>query len=172
MLTYPIAPQRKATLPEQALAPGRLALLAILVAVAAAAVVLLGCGQPKRQRAIVTGKVLYNGKPLPFGTVIFEPESGQYATGTIQPDGTFRMITRGEGDGAPVGRCRVRFVCFAHQDPSAKTGKIKGNALPTETLPMGPSLIPQKYLFCETSGLVVDVKPGQNEPILFELTDN
>ena len=131
-----------------------------------------GCGKATRDRAVVTGTVTYHGKPLRFGTVIFEPEAGQFATGAIQPDGTFRMTTRGEGEGAPVGKCKVRLVCFAHQDPSAKPVAAKGDGPPGEGLPMGPSLIPKKYLSSETSGFIVDVKPGENEPLVFELTDH
>ena len=39
-------------------------------------------------------------------------------------------------------------------------------------LPMGDSLIPAKYLSSATSGIVVDVKPGDNEPLTFDLTDD
>ena len=41
-----------------------------------------------------------------------------------------------------------------------------------KTVVMGKSLIPQKYLSSETSGITVDVKPGNNEPIIFGLADN
>jgi len=154
--------------------PGRAgASVLILLASAAVATSMPGCGKARRDRAVVTGKVTYNGEPLRFGTVILEPEMGQYATGAIQPDGTFRMTTRGEGDGAPVGKCKVRLVCFAHQDPSAKAKPVGPENGPPqgEGLPMGPSLIPKKYLSSETSGFIVDVKPGENEPLVLELTD-
>jgi len=144
----------------------------VLVVLAGAAVVasLPGCGKAQRERGVVTGKVTYNGEPLRFGTVIFEPETGQYATGIIQPDGTFEMETRGEGKGAPVGKCKVRFVCFANQDPAAKPVEPENGAIPGEGLAIGPSLIPERYLSSETSGITVDVKPGDNEPLVFELT--
>lgn len=144
----------------------------VLAVVAVLATSTTGCGKEKRQRGVVTGKVTYRGEPLRFGTVIFEPEAGQFATGAIQPDGTFRMTTRGEGDGAPVGKCKVRFVCFANQDPAAKPPTSSDDGPPSETLPMGPPLIPEKYLSCATSGITVEVEPGENEPLTFDLTDD
>jgi hypothetical protein len=148
-----------------------LVVLTIAGAIAAVAISMPGCGKAQRERAVVTGKVTYNGKPLRFGTVILEPEMGQYSTGAIQPDGTFRMTTRGEGDGVPVGKCRVRFVCFSNQDPAAKPASAENDGTPNEGPPLGEPLIPEKYLSSATSGITVDVKPGDNEPLVFELTD-
>ncbi len=107
-----------------------------------------------------------------FGTVIFQPEAGQFATGAIQPDGTFGMETPGEGEGVPLGKNAVRFVCFANQDPAAKPVEAKGDGPPSEGLPMGEPLIPQKYLSFATSGITVDVTPGDNKPLTFDLTDD
>lgn len=142
----------------------------LLLAICMIAIMLPGCGG--RDLATVTGKVTYNGKPLQFGTVIFEPDSGQYATGPIQADGTFQLKTRGEGEGVPVGRNKVRFVCFSNQDPNAKSTATNGGAIQGEGLFVGIPLIPQKYLSSSTSGIVVDVKPDNNEPFIFNLTDN
>ena len=120
-----------------------------------------GCRRRQRELAPLTGTVLYNGEPLPFGAVMIEHDYGQPATAEIRPDGTFVMETRGEGWGAVVGERRIRITCFEAQDP-AKVGR--------DTL--GESLIPRKYTSFETSGLTVDIQPGQNEPLLFELTDH
>ncbi len=144
----------------------------VVLAIAAVAIIMPGCGKEKRDRATVTGRVTYKGEPLRFGTVVFEPEAGQFATGVIQPDGTFQMETRGEGSGVPVGKSKVRFVCFANQDPAAKPVEANGDGPPGEGMAMGDSLIPAKYLSSATSGIVVDVKPGDNEPLTFDLTDD
>ncbi len=149
----------------------RLAVFAMIGALAIAAIGLPGCSAKGRPRAVVTGKVTYNGQPLRFGTVILEPEMGQYATGLIQPDGTFEMETRGEGRGVPVGKCKVRFVCFASQDPTATHGTASDKTTQGEALGLGATLIPQKYLSSATSGITVDVKPDYNEPLVFALTD-
>lgn len=56
---------------------------------------IVGCGGapegPVRNYADVTGKVSYKGVPLKMGTVMFQPASGPFASGEIQPDGTYRL---------------------------------------------------------------------------------
>lgn len=123
-----------------------------------------GCGPKLPTRAQVTGKVMYHGKPLEFGTLMFQPDRGWPARGTIQPDGTFQMSTYGDNDGALVAHHRVRIMCYEKQRP----GTVVDVDVPEEGL--GKSLIPPKYANVDTSGLTVDVKPT-NEPIVFELTD-
>ncbi len=120
-----------------------------------------GCGK-QRDLAPLSGKVLYQGKPLQFGTVVFEHEYGQPATGVIQPDGTFELTTRGEGEGTVVSTSRVRVACYQGQDPARKTDSGQPTAL-------GRSLIPEKYTSFETSGLTVEVRPDANEPIVLNL---
>jgi hypothetical protein len=62
----------------------------------------------------VTGKVVYKDgadiSPLAGGLVVFEPlDAGarDSARGEIQPDGTFRLGTFKDADGAPAGRYRA-----------------------------------------------------------------
>ncbi len=135
----------------------------VVVAVIAAS--FNGCDN-ERPLAPVTGKVTYRGEPLKFGTVMFQPPSGQPATASIQPDGTFALETRGEGEGAAVGMCKVRVTCYEGQNPvsrSAPSGDEGG---------FGKSLIPEKYLDYDTSEITVEVKPGINDPVTIELKDN
>ena len=132
------------------------------------AISLPGCGK-SRELAPVTGKVTYRGQPLRFGRVVFQPASGQFASGDIQPDGTFCMITQGEGDGAPVGENQVRIVCFEGEDPNRKK---RTGGVPDEIVGFGKSLIPKKYASCSTSGIVVNVQSGTNDPVIIELKDN
>jgi hypothetical protein len=141
----------------------------LLLLFVAIAVEISGCAKGRRPMSQISGKVTYRGKPLPFGTVMFQPEYGQYATGVIQPDGAFEMMTRGEGAGAPVGKCAVRIVCFGNEPSAAKSDADKNPAPRGEPVP-GKSLIPSKYSLFETSGIVVNVRPGQNEPLLLNLT--
>ena len=133
-------------------------LLALLLA---AATGLTGC-EKQRELSPLTGKVLYRGKPLPFGSVIIEHKNGQPATGVIQSDGTFEMATRGEGKGVALGTCRVRIACYENGDPAKRSGPNPPNTL-------GRLLIPQKYTSFETSGLTVNVLPDANEPVVFDL---
>ena len=62
---------------------------------------LLGCGEKRSGTAVVRGKVTYNGKPVPNGTVNFIPTRGATtATGEIHPDGSYALTTYKPGDGA------------------------------------------------------------------------
>jgi len=65
--------------------------------------------------AKVSGKVTYDGEPVPGGEVLFMPDTekgtvGPPAAGTIAPDGTFLMSTQESGDGAIVGLHKVAVV--------------------------------------------------------------
>ncbi len=141
---------------------GRIRSRRVLSVTAMAGLLLLGgCGD-SRSLAPVTGRVLYNGKPLTSGTVFFQPEAGQPATGEIQPDGAFTLRTRGEGDGAVVGRNKVRVTCY--ETPAGGAAE-QGEAV------LGRLLIPKRYTDYETSGLVVEVPPDPEKPIEITLTD-
>lgn len=138
--------------------------LAALVIVAGIA----GCGDSGPQLAPATGKVMYKGKPVPFGSVQFQPiEGGQFARGDIQPDGTFELNTTGAGEGAVVGKNRVRITSFESQNPAATASFQPAGGEPI----VGRSLIPRRYNSFGSSGLEAEVLPEKNEPFVFELTD-
>jgi len=122
-----------------------------------------GCGGGP-QLAPVKGRVLYNEKPLPFGSVMFQPASGQPARATIRTDGSFVLGTFGAADGATVGPNRVRVTCFEAQNPEAANGGSGGE------MPLGKSLIPKQYTQYDTSGLKVDVPPEGNDTVELRLT--
>lgn len=126
------------------------------------AVLYAGCGQ--REYAPVSGKVLYRGEPLKFGSVMFQPEAGQPARGQIQEDGSFYLSTNGDGDGARIGRNLVRVTCFETQQP-LPDGSFTGEP------GLGKSLIPEQYNSPEHSGLVVDVPPEGKSDVVLELKD-
>jgi len=62
----------------------------------------LACGKGGPELATVSGKVNYNGKPVPKGTITFVTldRNGRNATGAIQPDGSYKLQTEDPGDGA------------------------------------------------------------------------
>jgi hypothetical protein len=105
---------------------------------------LAGCGQ-RFAMGQVKGRITYQGKPLPEGTVMFVPQTGFAAAGGIRPDGTYRLLTKKPGDGAVVGHHKV---C------------IKPPFRPETS---GYPNYDKKYWDAETSGFEVDVKGGENE---------
>lgn len=129
-----------------------------------AGLVLVGCGGDRLSVVPVEGKVLYQGKPLEFGAVTFQPAAGPPASGAIQSDGSFRLSTYGNQDGAVPGMHKVAIVCFDSQRPDAPPPD------PSAEPGLGKPLIPRKYLSADTSGLTAEVK-SRNEPFEFTLTD-
>ncbi len=124
---------------------------------------MLVCAGCSQATGTVTGTVTYNNKPLTKGMLTFVTPNGT-ATGTIEPDGKYRMAV-------PVGTAKVSvFVASGPRMPGGPKGGMKGGKdLPPEAKKMldnakGGSgvTIPQKYTDPETSGLSVNVKSGQN----------
>lgn len=136
----------------------RLAGCVLVAALVAAA----GCSD-RPAVAPVSGRVLYNGRPLPYGSIAFQPPRGQMAGAAIQPDGTFRLSTFAEYDGAIVGPHKVSVKCYTSQRPSELAQKTPGEAT------LGELLIPAEYTFMERSGLTADVPADGVDSLVFEL---
>lgn len=117
----------------------------------------LGCGPPSYQldTAPVRGTVTLDGQPLPSGYVVVPTMRGRMATGKIEPDGTFEMTTYSPGDGVQVGSQRV-IVTPVPPDETAE-----------KRVP-----IPTRYQSAGTSGLTIEVKPGEEHTLDLKLTTN
>ena len=122
--------------------------------------ILAGCNRGPKMTP-VTGKVLYNGRPLEFGVVMFQPPSGQPAQGEIAPDGTFTLSTYRLNDGVVLAKHKVRVACYESMRP----GSAKGPGERT----LGKPLVPEKYMLFDQSGLTADVDENNHE-FTFELS--
>jgi hypothetical protein len=112
---------------------------------------LVGCGSgedPHPATVSVQGKVTYQGQPVPKGTITFQPAGGRPAVGEIKPDGTYRLSTFGEMDGAIPGAHKV--MILANTGDPTKMPSSPGYVVPKD-------LVPRKYASPETSGLEVNV---------------
>lgn len=129
----------------------RLSISAAVVTAAILSAAAGGCGSSEARKEVVKvqGSVSYKGKPVPKGTITFQPEGdGLPAHGMIQPDGTYQMSTYGEGDGAAVGRYQVTIV--------AKEGSE--NLMPSSPGYVPPKeIVPKKYSDPKVSGLSANV---------------
>ncbi|MBN2295229.1 MAG: hypothetical protein JXM70_22555 [Pirellulales bacterium] len=110
--------------------------------------------------APVSGTVTLDGKPIPRGTVQFSPDNskgtrGAPAVGRIDSEGRYTLKTAGE-DGAIVGFHKVRIE--ARREPRNEM----------DTMP--PSLVPERYMNPDTSGLTFEVKAGEENKIDLPLT--
>ena len=132
---------------------------ASFVALVTVIAVTVGCKEPPAPTFPVSGKVTYQKKGLPSGTVIFTPDaakgnkSKESPFGMIGPDGTYSLTTNGR-DGAPLGWYKVA---------------VNPQSMPKEMPPLGqpmpnPPAINPKYQKADTSGISIEVtdppKPG------------
>jgi hypothetical protein len=151
---------------------GRLGLLLLLLPL------LGGCGVGK---AKVSGHVLYNGKPLPGGSVFFRPadpkqnsvsadldEQGQYEAvlpvGEVQVSVDNRELEpRDAGaSGIPANLPPEVRKKLASAKPSAEAPAAKNNDAPAKS--RGKYIrIPTKYYDVETSGLQFKVGSGDQQ---------
>ena len=135
---------------------------AFFVATTLVATLPIACGPGGPEKASVSGKVTYQGKPVPKGTISFVPVSttGRSATGAIQPDGSYTLQTETPRDGAQLGDYFV--TISAHDEPILDY---------TPQKPVKPQLLaPAKYENPKTSDLKETVKSGSNT-FNFDLKD-
>ncbi|MBN2578924.1 MAG: hypothetical protein JXB10_08030 [Pirellulales bacterium] len=111
----------------------------------------LGCGESLESS--ITGTVTLDGKPLHIGTVTLYPvQSGPLAYGSIQSDGTYKIVTGGT-KGLNSGEYKVGVLAI-----DTPVGTHQGKGPP----PLGKILTPQRYRDPETSGLKITVTSGSN----------
>ncbi|WP_406698210.1 hypothetical protein V5E97_05080 [Singulisphaera sp. Ch08] len=122
----------------------------------------LACGTTGPGMAPVSGRVTYQSKPVPKGSVTFAAISptGRNATGQLDENGNYTLQTENPGDGALLGEYNV--TIYAHDEPIL-------DYIPKKKIP--PKILsPTKYEKPETSGLKATVKSGSNK-FDFDLTD-
>lgn len=143
-----------------------------------------GCGSGiSYEHAKVHGKVTYQGKPVPLGSVLFvpvePPKDGamQPASGAIQPDGSYELKSQ-EDAGAILGEHKIVVVAIEGGPPAPDTPKK--NAKEAKDAEAGPAptaksvkfkmLVPKKYSDPATTPLTRKVVAGDNV-IDLEITD-
>jgi hypothetical protein len=89
--------------------------------------------------ASVKGRVTLDGRPLPFGKVIFHLADGQFVGSKLKEDGSFKI------DRVPLGTHTITVEAM-------KAGK--GRKL---------NVLPERYASEEKSQLRVEVRKGQNQ---------
>jgi hypothetical protein len=117
--------------------------------------ILAGCGDSNLQLGKVSGKVTYKGRPVTAAKVTFFPERGPAATGLLDDQGRYELMTLKPGDGVMVGKNRVG-VSPILAGVSLTPGKPP--ALPVQE----KSIIPAKYHNPQTSEFIVEVRNGGN----------
>jgi hypothetical protein len=113
--------------------------------------VLAGCSDGRLKTAPVKGTVTYNGKPVPQGSIMFQPEQGPVATANIK-NGSYSLKTYRNDDGAILGKHKVTVISL--EDQSGR--------LPEQRNPLPPPIVPLQYSFPDKSGLTAQVKDEPN----------
>ena len=112
---------------------------------------LSGCDS-RPTRVPVSGKVVIDGEPLKYGTVVFVPELGRQSTGPIDENGAFTLTCYEPGDGALIGKHRVEVLA----GQSLSSTSLKWHA-------------PKKYSERKTSDLTQQVD-GPMDSVEIKLT--
>jgi len=126
-----------------------------------------GCGPSRPKTAPVTGRITFEGDPVTAGKIVFYPEEGRAAIGSIAADGTYRLTTFDPDDGAVLGNHRVtiRATRVAESGmPATFEDELKGivPGPPPDDRQAVTWLVPESYSRRETSPLTAVVKPGPN----------
>jgi hypothetical protein len=119
----------------------------------------------------IRGEVTYQGKPLPEGTVVYLPQDSpgaRQATGAIQPDGSFALMTRDENDGAMRGSYQIAIYAYKPH-PGEPATREEHEALAKKGGLKREYLIPEKFADPKTSGLTDVVNEEHSGFKKFEL---
>lgn len=116
-----------------------------------------GCRSYEKETAPVRGTVTLDGQPIPGATVMCAPPSGRAASGVVGPDGSFALSTYGKGDGAIIGRHPVAVFPPSPLNEAA-------------VMPAWAAKLPMKYQNTASSGLVCEVKRGEDNVLTIELS--
>lgn len=116
------------------------------VALAAAVVVLAGCGGDGPKIVPAAGVVTIDGQPLTYGHIQVLPAGWRPASGRIGPDGRFTLTTNAESDGCVVGTHPVVILAGEPVGPEA----TKWHA-------------PKKYADGKQSNLTVTITEATND---------
>ena len=136
-----------------------------IVACMLATGVLCGCGAGGPERAVVSGTVTYQGRPLTRGTIRFLPVKGNKMpmSGAMIVDGKYKADKRG---GVPIGTHRVVIEAIRPQRRNSMPGGAPAD--------VGGALVPQEqYLpakYNVQSELRISLEPGAGSVVKdFEL---
>lgn len=117
-----------------------------------------GCSPSHQlETAEVHGTVTLDGRPVTAGGVMFLPDRGRGATAKISSDGTYRLTTYVDGDGAIVGKHQVSIL------PPYAAGETDLPSAPAQS-------IPARYHNGGSSRIEVEVQAGQVNVVDLKLT--
>ena len=128
----------------------------------------IGCGRSRLDTAPLSGKVTYQGNPVPWGTVSFQPvdrKVGRPAMADIKTDGSYEVATLEHDKGLMAGEYKVSV--YAPESPMYKPSAEQKAAAARIKLPT-----PSRYSSPDTSGLTFTMNPDDGPKTFdIDLTD-
>jgi hypothetical protein len=128
--------------------------------------VLAGCGKAQPPRTIVSGSVTFQGKPVEFGDIVFQPLDAKwkkfYAQGKIV-GGKYQLSEHGPVPG------ENQVAIYGYKKTGRKRVDLAGKSL-SEAAEIVEEVVP--YIptkFNEASELKAEIKVGGNEGLDFNL---
>jgi hypothetical protein len=112
----------------------------------------------------VQGTVTFDGKSVPFGSVVMQGEDGVSRTGTINPDGSYTV--------AKVPHGKVRVAVFSIAAPSSNTDEASMPSESTEEPKPGSIPSPEIYIDINRTEIVVTVEGETRFDIDLTTTDS
>ncbi len=151
--------------------------LPLLSCFALVSVGLSGCGSAGDggpPRVPVTVTISHGGTPVEGAHVTFVPKGeGQAAYGVTGADGTTKLSTLGENDGAIPGEYQVTVKKTETEGPETDFEPAETGAMPANAEAMGAaqtrSLLPEKYSAIGTTDLEATVSESAENQIRFDL---
>jgi len=123
-----------------------------------------GCGRSRLDTVPLSGKVTYQGSPIPWGSVSFQPtdpKAGRPAMADINVDGSYEVATLEHDAGLMAGEYKVSVY-------AAKTPLFVPNAEQKAAAARVKLPTPERYANPDTSGLTLTVAPGDG-PKTFDI---
>ena len=131
---------------------------------------LLGCGEEQYATAPVSGKVVYDVRPITQGTITLvpvkddgSPREGKAATATIAKDGTFVLTTYEKHDGAILGKHEVIYSPPEGKESDEESVTVTEDGEEEAATPVKSEAQGIEFeLGVAENGRIVDVKDGEN----------
>jgi hypothetical protein len=150
----------------------------LLVPMMLVAMVPIACSSDSSKPKLgkVSGTVMYNGKPLTAGEVVFTPlsgkggESGQVAAGHIQADGSYSLTTFDTDDGAILGQHAVTVILREGTSDASFKSKVTKEGTGRIRYILPKSVVPEKYSKVDSTPFRYTVEASGNT-INLELKD-
>lgn len=137
------------------------------------ATVLCGCGSgpdpyektPEGERAKVSGSVTFDGKPVPLDSnvIFYNKEKAATAAGKVDTLGNYTLSPAVEKVGIPVGRYQVMIAPPRPEAAAVGSPDYAKAMMQGAQKVISPKEIPEKFHAFETSGIVLEIKAGDNK---------